>query len=68
MDVETRPTIMQRLPAARLICKPLRDYLSRVALLGLYLLMLAHNNAPMWMMGHVGALPHYDTLTSATRI
>ena len=34
MDVETRPTIMQRLPAARLICKPLRDILPRVALLG----------------------------------
>lgn len=59
---------MQRLPAAPLICKPLRDYLPRVALLGLYLLMLAHNNAPAWMMGHAGALAHYDTLTSATRI
>jgi hypothetical protein len=68
MDAETRLMIMRRLPAARLICKPLQDYLPCVALLSLYLLMLAHNNAPTWMMGHVGALAHYDTLTSATRI
>lgn len=68
MDVETRPTIMQRLPAAPLICKPLRDYLPRVALLGLASVDACHNNAPAWMMGHAGALAHYDTLTSATRI
>lgn len=54
--------ITRRLPAAPLICKPLRDYPPPRCSWGLHLLMLAHNNAPTWMMGHVGALTHYNAL------
>lgn len=62
MDVETRPTIMQRLLAARLICKPLRDILPRVALLGLASVDACSQQCPHVVMGHVGALTHCDTL------